>query len=103
MKTYTFKTLKDIEIILDYKEGKYRSGGEQIIKAELERLGGYSTTTYLRTEAINYIKAKTLVDRSEFIKSDIMNVKNGLINLRTGEFKEHDPNYLSLIQLPVRI
>ena len=102
MKTYTFKTLKDTEIIVYYKEGKYCYGGEQIIKAELEKIAGYSTTTYMRTEAINHIKAKTLVDRSEFDKDpDIINVKNGLINLRTGEFKVHDPNCLSLIQLPV--
>jgi putative DNA primase/helicase len=32
---------------------------------------------------------------------DILNVKNGLINIRTGEFKVHDPNFLSLVQLPV--
>ena len=103
MKTYTFKTLKDVEIILYYREGKYCSGGEQLIKAELERLGGFSITTHLRTEVINHIKARTLVDRGEFDTNlDIMNVKNGLINIRTGEFKEHDPNYLSLIQLPVR-
>jgi putative DNA primase/helicase len=26
---------------------------------------------------------------------------NGLYNIRTGEFKSHDPTYLSLIQIPV--
>ena len=56
----------------------------------------------MRTEVINHIKARTLVDRSEFDKDpDIINVKNGLINIRTGKFKDHNPNYLSLIQLPV--
>jgi putative DNA primase/helicase len=102
MKTYTFKTLSDTETILHYKEGKYCYGGELIIKAELEKLGGYSITTHLRTEVINHIKARTLVDRSEFDKDlDILNVKNGLVNVRTGEFKVHNPNYLSLVQLPV--
>ena len=102
MKTYTFKTLSDTETILRYKEGKYHYGGELIIKAELERLGGYSITTHLRIEVINHIKARTLVDRSEFDKDlDILNVKNGLVNIRTGEFKVHDPKYLSLVQLPV--
>ncbi|HEY7570073.1 MAG TPA: phage/plasmid primase, P4 family [Nitrososphaeraceae archaeon] len=101
MKAYTFKTLRDTESILYYKKGKYCYGGEQLIKAELEELGGYSITTHLRTEVINHVKARTLVERSEFDKDrDILNVKNGLINIRTGEFKVHDPSYLSLVQLP---
>ena len=55
----------------------------------------------LRTEVINHIKARK-IDRSEFDKDlDILSVKNGLINIRTGEFKDYDPNYLSLIQLPI--
>ena len=50
----------------------------------------------------NHIKARTLVDSSEFDRDlDILDVKNGLVNIRTGEFKVHDPNYLSLVQLPV--
>src|SRR5262249_3531549 len=102
MKAHTFKTLSDTETILHYKEGKYCYGGELIIKAELEKLGGYSITTHMRTEVINHIKARTLVERSEFDKDlDILNVKNGLVNIRTGEFKVHDQNYLSLVQLPV--
>lgn len=39
---YTFKTLKDTEEILYYEGGIYKTGGEQIIKIELEKIAGYS-------------------------------------------------------------
>jgi putative DNA primase/helicase len=32
---------------------------------------------------------------------DIINMKNGLYNIRTGEFKEHSPDYLSINQIPI--
>ena len=28
-------------------------------------------------------------------------MKNGLYNIKTGEFREHSPDYLSMIQIPV--
>jgi len=96
-------TLPEIKTFIDTDESKYSFGAEQLIKVELEKLGGYSITTYLRTEVINHIKARTLVDRSEFDKDlDILNIKNGLINIRTGKFKVHYLSYLSLVQLPVQ-
>jgi putative DNA primase/helicase len=43
-----------------------------------------------------------MVDRTEFDKDpDIINVKNCLINMRTGKTMPHDSSYLSLIQIPV--
>ena len=32
---------------------------------------------------------------------NIINLKNGLYNIRTGEFREHSPDYLSINQIPV--
>jgi putative DNA primase/helicase len=45
---------------------------------------------------------KTYHKREE-LDSDInlINLKNGLYNIETGEFKEHDPNYLSITQKPI--
>lgn len=98
---YTFKTLKDTEEILYYEGGIYKDGGEQIIKIELEKIAGYSITNNKRNEIIGHIKYKTMVDRHEFDKDmDIINVKNGLLDIRTGEIKQHTPDYLSLVQLP---
>jgi P4 family phage/plasmid primase-like protien len=43
-----------------------------------------------------------MADRREFDKDpDIVNVKNCLINIRTGKTTPHDSSYLSTIQIPV--
>jgi putative DNA primase/helicase len=103
MKNNIFRTFKDTEEILYYKDGKYHKGGTQEIKKELEKIGGYSITTHKRKEVINHIIAKTMVAREEFDKDiDIINLKNCLVNIRTGEVKEHSPEYLSIIQIPVK-
>jgi len=53
-------------------------------------------------EIINKIKRKPYVNLSEFDKDlNICNLRNGLLNIMTGEFISHTPNYLSLVQLPV--
>lgn len=99
---HVFKTLTDTEEILYYEGGIYKSGGEQIIKIELEKIAGYSINNNKRNEIIGHIKYNTMIERREFDKElDIINVKNGLLNFRTGEIKQHTPDYHSLVQLPV--
>jgi P4 family phage/plasmid primase-like protien len=53
-------------------------------------------------EVIDHIKRRTGVELCKFDSNlDILNLKNGLLNIQTGEFKKHSPNYLSFVQLPV--
>jgi putative DNA primase/helicase len=35
------------------------------------------------------------------VDNDIINLKNGLYNIQTGEFKDHSPDYLSVNQKPI--
>jgi P4 family phage/plasmid primase-like protien len=101
-KKYTFKTFSDTGEILYYNSGKYHRGGRQLIIKELEKIAGYSITSHNRNEVIHHIIARTMVDRDDFDKDqDIINVKNCLIDIRTGKSMSHDSSYLSLIQLPV--
>lgn len=95
-------TLEDTEEIKVYTLGKYVKSGEQRIKAELQELGGFEITNHMRSEVIATIKAMTGVPRSAFdTDPDILNLKNGLLNIATGEFKEHTPEHLSMVQLPI--
>jgi phage/plasmid-associated DNA primase len=32
---------------------------------------------------------------------NVLNLQNGLLNIDTGELKEHSPDHLSLVQLPL--
>ncbi len=101
-------TLEDTGEILVYQGGKYRHGGENVIKRvlqiaferawHLDRL-----TSYFVKEVLEHIRRSTMVKRSAFDRDlFILNVKNGLLDLRTLELKPHSPDYLSLIQLPVK-
>lgn len=102
-----FKTLADTGDVLVYRDGKYHRNGEQIIKVVLQvafttagRL--YRLSSHFVNEVIEHIRRSTMVKRSEFDRDPyIINVRNGLLDLRTMELKPHDPSYLSVIQLPV--
>jgi P4 family phage/plasmid primase-like protien len=50
------------------------------------------TTEYLRTDAPELPNAPSL---------ETLNVLNGLVDVRTGKLRPHDPTFLSTVQLPV--
>jgi P4 family phage/plasmid primase-like protien len=104
MGEYAFKTIKDNEEIYyyDFNKGVYTQGGEWLIKEQCEILCPQVPTHNVQ-EVINHIKRRTGVTRSKFDsdRPHILNLQNGLLNLQTGEFSEHSPNHLSLIQLPI--
>jgi P4 family phage/plasmid primase-like protien len=102
LEEYTFKTMCDTEEIYYYdsERGIYAVGGENIIKARAEEMEP-GLSNHQINEIIGHIIRRTYVDRREFDGDrDIINVKNGLLNIHTRELKEHNPEYLSLIQVP---
>ncbi len=101
LRQYHIKTLESTNEILFYENGVYKSGGEHRIAEILEKY----VPTILRNEyaeIISKVQRKSKIQRDEFDQNPcIINIKNGLINLQTGEFMEHTPDYLSRIQIPV--
>jgi len=103
MEDFHFKTLTDTEEVLVYENGVYRFEGEITIKKEVELRLGDATKSHIKNEVIDYIRGATYTKRSEFDRDiNIINVKNGLLNIRTREFTEHTPDYPSIVQLPVK-
>src|SRR5215211_4457681 len=102
LKLERFRTLEDTKEILWYHKGVFRYGGEERILSRLDELGGYGVNITVRREVTEFIKIKTLTPREEFDKDPLIrNVKNGVVNLGTGERYPHDPEkYPSLIQIP---
>ena len=103
MEQFTFKTVRDTEDIYYYNEtkGVYRSLGETIIKEQLEILNPAIKTCEV-TEIINKIKRRTYVELDQFDRdSNLLNLRNGLLNIMTGEFTSHSPDGLSTVQLPI--
>lgn len=96
--------------ILTYYKGKYIPNGAELIhKIVVEALTPFTrsdgTTAYSEhgyREVINIIRGMSYTPASRFDHDlDIINLKNGLLNWRTLEFREHTPEYKSRIQLPI--
>ena len=98
MKEYVFKTKKDNEDIYYYdsENGLYVSGGEPLIK-ELCELLDPEVTTHELQEIINHVKRRSYEDRSKFdTEIDLVNFRNCIVNIHTGEQCEHSPDRLFL-------
>jgi len=104
MTEYTFKTIRDNEEMYYYDIGRglYLRFGETIIREYVELLNP-KIKTYVVNEIIQKIKRRgTYVDRREFDNStDIINLRNGLLNIWTGKLRDHSPDFLSIVQLPL--
>ncbi len=98
---YSFVTMKDSSEIFYYENGGYVRNGEVEIKIKLEEYCP-SIRTFQVNEIIEKIKRITYRNRSDFdVDTNIINLKNGLLNLVTREFRQHSSDYLSTTQLPV--
>jgi putative DNA primase/helicase len=94
-------TLSDTGEMLRYERGVYRGGAETVVAAAVEKLKP-NATNHDCQEVLGHIRRQTYRDRCEF-DSDlyVINLHNGLLDVRSGELDSHDPAYLSRTQLPV--
>lgn len=98
---YDIRCIKESDEVLYYRKGVYVGYGQQFIEALAEQKLKKPRTANVR-EVVNMIRRRTFTNREDFDKDpNILNVQNGLLNIKTLEFKDHDPKYLSRIQLPV--
>jgi len=103
MSKYKFLTIEESKEILfyDISKGVYVSPGDIIIEKELDKKYSYKLKTADITEIKNYVIRKTYTKREIFDSNlDIINLKNGLYNWRSGELSPHTPDYYSLNQKP---
>ncbi len=100
---YSFKTLRDNEECLVYKDGIYILLGEALIKEECEkRVPKKFMTRYAINEVIGHVKRSTYADRRQFNREKwILNLENGLYDVRINKLSPHSPEFLSTIRIPV--
>jgi putative DNA primase/helicase len=103
LNTYRFLAVEESKEILYYRDGVYIPGGDVLIEKEAERLFGYNLSNKDLAEIKGHIMRGTYHKHAE-IDADIniINLKNGLYDVITGEFKEHTPDYLSINQKPIK-
>jgi D5 N terminal like len=100
-KKHKFVTVSETKEILYYRDGVYVPGGDTLIEKEAEVMYGYDLSNKLLTEIKGHIIRSTYRNKDEFDADiNILNLKNGLYNIVTGEFIQHTPNYLSVNQIP---
>lgn len=102
MERHRLLTIEETREIWYYRDGVYVPGGDILIEKEAEAIYGYELANRHLFEIKGHIMRQTYHQRAE-IDADIniINLKNGLYNIRTGEFKTHSPDYLSINQVPV--
>lgn len=99
---HSYTTLKENDLIYVYKDGLYIADGEIVMKQELEKRFGYDLNRNRRAEIREHIRNKTYKSIEDFDSElDIINLKNGLYNIKTGKLTPHNPDYLSSKQQPI--
>jgi len=100
---FNFITLKDTKEIYYYNGGVYHSDGGAIIRQISEGFMEDLTKTHYKNEIEDYIKDKKYEKRNEFFisKPNLINVKNGILDLETKKLLPHTPQHHFLNELPV--
>jgi len=95
------KTLKSGEILV-YEDGAYKFDGQIILEHLIQQLGGPQTINNTVAEVMGQIKRLTPADFMDFDRDPYrLSVKNGILNLKTGQLEPHSPDFLTVVQLPV--
>lgn len=84
-----------------FADGVYRPQGEERVRQCVKKIVPPDDwDTHLANETIEYIRVDSphLWERPPL---DVLNLKNGLLDLRTSRLDPHSPAHLSTIQLPV--
>jgi|SRR5215469_105851 len=101
MERYRLLTIEETKEIWYYRDGVYVPGGDILIEKEAEAIYGYELANRHLVEIKGHIMRKTYHHSDIDADINIVNLKNGLYNLQTGEFKEHSQDYLSINQAPI--
>ncbi len=86
-----------------YKDGVYLPNGELLVGRLVEDFGKYyksEITSHYVAEVVGHIERRNLV-LDETVEPFIVNLKNGLLDMRTQKFLPHTPDFISFGQLPV--
>jgi len=99
MKIYTFATRKDSGEIYRQHKGFYRPDGKVTIHALCAKALKNKYHSYHAKEVIDYIKAVTYTEFKE-PPLNLINVKNGIVDIQTKKLMPHDPKHNFLQQIP---
>jgi putative DNA primase/helicase len=91
--------VNDSGTLYAYQDGAYRPAERLFAEESTVALGRHYASRRV-SEALSYTKNCAFLAREDAVEN-LLNVKNGLLDLETWELHPHDPNYISFVQLPV--
>jgi len=98
-----FITTYDNEEVYIYQDGYYTSKGEPIIKDLVEQFLEDETKEHYKKEVFGYIRDKNYQERTIFNSEPfLINLENGIYDIKHNKFIEHNPEYYFLNTLPVK-
>lgn len=91
---------RGIDVYL-YKDGVYKANGAEFVRAESARLLGPQSRDGRIDEVVKLVTEFTKIQYRELNKSakDLINVKNGMLEWKSGKLLPHDAKYLSITQI----
>jgi len=100
--TYYIKTIGDAQKeIYYYDGGVYRSGGRNKLLKEIQKLTNRNVKNNDVQEIIKGVERNTiLLSQIEEAPKHLINFKNGVYNIETGELTPHSPEFVFLHQIP---
>lgn len=86
-----------------YRDGVYRINPGVFIGTLVQMLKNDFRPQHRGTIEETMVGILTMVGRvlPDRLDEPVMNVRNGMVDLQTGELLEHDPGYMSTVQFPV--
>jgi len=98
-------TIRENDEICRLSNGVYLRKEKSFVKTQISELFEELEIEYMVYKSdtiIELIKTQTYRSIKEFdTNPELLNLKNGVLNLKTGEFREHDLTDLFFIQIPV--
>jgi P4 family phage/plasmid primase-like protien len=84
-----------------YRDGAFRPGGESVVVDEAYMLLGERANDNRITDVVKNVRISNKVDYKNLntAAKNLINVKNGMLDWKTGTLSQHDPKYMSTIQI----
>lgn len=96
---FHFRTTPENSLIYIYRGGVYKPEGREKIKYKVREILGELALQNRVNEVVSHIEQTTYDKMNEF--PYIINLKNGLLDLRTRELTPHNPDYFITSQVPI--
>ncbi len=99
---HRFVTHRKSHVIWVYKGKVYGDDGEEMIREQTRVLLGDEATANRVNEVVAQIKETTYTDPEKFNPPlNLINLKNGILDIKSGELKPHTPDLIFTNLLPV--